>query len=647
MVNGFRPAFAVFLCSIALAYALVGSPAQTPAESQQNTVLQHFRDGQADLQSGHLSEAVEEFKKVLQLEPGLVQAQVNLGLAYHALGNYSLAVSEFSKALKLKPNLLPANLFLGVSYLKLGFPQKAIIPLNRALHIDPSNRVGRQALAMAELSVGHYGKAASQFRRLAAANPDQADKWFGLGQDYLRLSKLLTADLSEQFAHSVWSYRFAGDILGERHLWNDAVAAYRKALDVGPVPEGLHADLGMAYLEAHKTEEAASEFRAELERNSSDPSALLGMAEIELLRGNISASLRMIEVIWKSDPDVLVQEAAEYPPVNIPHFPAREILAELNSLPDQPAQEFLRVAAFRMEADKERARQAEIRFEKSATAMISSLRERRATRSDCDRHQTRLCAKFLASQKDLQLSDILRLGRSYLALGETEAASNAFAEALQRNRKNPEALYWLNRSYLLLSEDCFNHLTALYPNSWRTHELEAEAFHLKQADQDAVKEFQVAERLNPTNAGIHESLGEIFLNQRKFGEAKTELETALRLAPASARGLYLLGRFYVVQREPAKGIPYLESALRQDPTLLEARPVLGMAYLKVGKPSLAIPQLERSAKIDRYGDLHYQLYEAYRQEGRTRLAAQALSRSQELRRQSAAEDQAKLRSAEQ
>ncbi len=80
-----------------------------------------------------------------------------------------------------------------------------------------------------------------------------------------------------------------------------------------------------------------------------------------------------------------------------------------------------------------------------------------------------------------------------------------------------------------------------------------------------------------------------------------------------------------------------------DPSLLEARPVLGKAYLKVGKPDLAVAQLVRSTRIDRYGDLHYLLYQAYRGEGKTELAARALARSEELRRKSATDDQAKIR----
>src|SRR5579864_1479635 len=79
---------------------------------------QHFRAGQEQMQAGRFRDAVEEFKLVLQLRPDLVEPRINLGLAYHALGDYSLAASELARVVRQQPESLPANLFLGLCYLK-------------------------------------------------------------------------------------------------------------------------------------------------------------------------------------------------------------------------------------------------------------------------------------------------------------------------------------------------------------------------------------------------------------------------------------------------------------------------------------------------------------------------------------------------
>ncbi len=74
-------------------------------QSSEQEVEISFRAGQAALRQGDFARATEEFKKVLTLEPNLLEAQVNLGLAYQGLLQYDLAVrlSGEGSARKAKP----------------------------------------------------------------------------------------------------------------------------------------------------------------------------------------------------------------------------------------------------------------------------------------------------------------------------------------------------------------------------------------------------------------------------------------------------------------------------------------------------------------------------------------------------------------
>jgi predicted Zn-dependent protease len=629
------------IVAFCLAASLRATPA--PASDDNQKVIEVFRAAQQDMQAGRIESAIQGFKKVLQLEPGLVEARANLGLAYNAAGYYEQAATELSAAAKQRPDLLPASLFLGISYLKLGSPEKAIAPLNHALALDASNQDARSALASAELSEENYGKASEQFRWLFAAQSDKADAWYKLGHNYLQMVKRLTTTLSVRFPDSAWSRRLAGDILVERRAWNEAAFAYGKAIQAQAAQPGLHADLGKALLRAGKTAEAESEFNNELSRDPYESQALLGTAQVQLLEGNAQSALEAVSKVWQTSPEILAQ-VSDFPSIAPSTDAARQIAAALEKGSSNPPREFLLSALLRILGDSAASDEARANFEKSAQAPVRSTPERDLlSRSACERHQERACAELLALQKPITSSDLLRLGQALFVLNRHEAASNAFATAVSQNKESAQALYWLDRAYLRLADECFDQLTAAYPDSWRAHELKGESFSIRQADQEAIAEFRVAARMHPADAEIHEMLGEDLLRQKRPAEAKPELETALQLNPSAPRSLYLLGELYVDEREPAKGIPYLESALRYDPSLLEARPVLGRAYLKAGKPELAAPQLEQASRADRYGDLHYLLYEAYRDEGKQQLAAAALARSQELRRKSAADDQAKIR----
>jgi len=72
----------------------------------------------------------------------------------------------------------------------------------------------------------------------------------------------------------------------------------------------------------------------------------------------------------------------------------------------------------------------------------------------------------------------------------------------------------------------------------------------------------------------------------------------------------------------------------------EASGLLGTAYVRMGKFAEAIPSLQKAAPLDHFGNVHYQLYLAYRKQGQAELAQKALARSQDLRRSSLERDQA-------
>jgi Flp pilus assembly protein TadD len=101
-----------------------------------------------------------------------------------------------------------------------------------------------------------------------------------------------------------------------------------------------------------------------------------------------------------------------------------------------------------------------------------------------------------------------------------------------------------------------------------------------------------------------------------------------------------LGRLYVQQRDNEKAVPYLQKALRLQPDFPEAGSLLGTAYVRLGRFAEAIPNLQTAAHSDHYGNVHYQLYVAYKKLGKTELAQKALAESQELRRSSLERDQA-------
>src|SRR6266478_739132 len=310
----------VALCLIAPSFGTC----QTPEEQLELS----FRAGQAALKQGEFVRAAEEFKKALALDPNLVEAEVNLGLAYQSLSEYDLAVRHLTKALRERPNLLGPAVIVGMDYLKLGSPEKAIPFLQRALTLDPSNRETHQALASSYLGQENFRSAAEEFRQIALLDSDKSEALFKLGHEYLDLAARLAYRGAHMYRESAWGHRFLGDLLFQRSRWEDAVKEYQKALTAEPRQPGLHTSPGQAYLHAGKLEEAEAEFHLELQLDSGNELAWLGLASLDLAKGQATAALESLGKVWEISPEFLAVQRGS-PSIELTPASAKDSIARL------------------------------------------------------------------------------------------------------------------------------------------------------------------------------------------------------------------------------------------------------------------------------------------------------------------------------
>jgi tetratricopeptide (TPR) repeat protein len=238
--------------------------------------------------------------------------------------------------------------------------------------------------------------------------------------------------------------------------------------------------------------------------------------------------------------------------------------------------------------------------------------------------------------------DDLAQGKELFLEGRYEEAADRFAASSKFLNGDPQAIYFLARSYQMLAGECFRAEEQAAPDSWHTHAMRAEAYHLRNDDSQAINEYQTAARLKPEAAEIYEGLGDLYIQNNQPEQARAALEKALSLEPTRARALYLLGELYVNGKDEEKAIPYLQKALRYDANLTEAHAYLGRVYLHEGRPAAAAAEVQKALPLDIHGDLHYLLYRAYSDLGKTELAQAALKQSTEMRKGSLERDRDKL-----
>jgi len=613
-------------------------------QTSEDALERSFHAGQQALQQGQFASAAEEFKKVLALDPTLVEAEVNLGLAYQGLLEYDLATRHLTKALHERPTLLGPTVIVGMDYLKLGSPEKAIPFLQRALKLDPGNRDAHEALASSYLAKEDFGMAAEQFRQIALLNSDKSEAWFKLGHQYLDLAARLAYRGAHLYRESAWGHRFLGDLLFQRDRWQEAIDEYKKALSGDPQQPGLHTSIGYAYLRAKKFEEAGAEFHRELELDSKNELAWLGLANLQLAGANGAAALESLGKAWEISPEFLAVQR-DFPSIELSRESAKAALSTVQNAPEGPARHLLLAGLFSSINENARANNEWKSFQSDFSAWQQTSNAPAVTKSGqdpCKARRYSRCITSLQARKSLVDADRLRLGKAYFTIQQYQPAADALTQVHGTPNENAEASYWLERTYQEQGAEAYAQLEESFPDSWRTHQLRAESAALRGSLPDALREFHAALALRPNEPDLHEALGELYLDNIDYDAAATELQQALALDGSRTHTLYLLGRVYVEKKDNEKALPYLERAVRMQPDLAEANSLLGTAYLRLGQYANAISRLEKAAPTDHYGNVHYQLAVAYRKLGQPERAQKEMTLSQDLRRSYLERDQAMI-----
>src|SRR4051812_38909028 len=106
----------IFIIFILILSAIITpASAQTAAVSLIDETTALYNQGTSLYERHKYREAIEAFKKYIQLKPDSAPAYNNLGVAYSDSGAFSQAVVNFKEAVRLEPNYAAAHRNLGAA----------------------------------------------------------------------------------------------------------------------------------------------------------------------------------------------------------------------------------------------------------------------------------------------------------------------------------------------------------------------------------------------------------------------------------------------------------------------------------------------------------------------------------------------------
>jgi len=126
-------------------------------------------------ENDRVDEAIEQFKKVIEINPRYAIAHNNLGIAYTKKGMLDKAVYEYEQALAINPRHERAHYNLGVVYFKQGDFDRAIDKYKSTLKINPNHAKAYCNLGNAYNKKGLWENAITEYKNALAINPRYAE----------------------------------------------------------------------------------------------------------------------------------------------------------------------------------------------------------------------------------------------------------------------------------------------------------------------------------------------------------------------------------------------------------------------------------------------------------------------------------------
>ncbi len=207
----------------------------------------HFNLALTFSMAGKAAEAIPEYKIVLELKPGLYEAQLNLGILLVSAKRSAEAIPLLEAAVAQKPAVFRPQFYLGQALIQANDP-RAATAFQAAIAADPKSAAAEFGLAQSLVKQSKLPEAAPHYQRAAELDPAYKDSILELGSLFEQAGKRAEAiAIYEQFkANSAVAGRL-GILLFEAGRAADSVPYLESAVAKSPTA-AYRLTLAQAYL---------------------------------------------------------------------------------------------------------------------------------------------------------------------------------------------------------------------------------------------------------------------------------------------------------------------------------------------------------------------------------------------------------------
>ena len=522
----------------------------------------HIIIGRAYRQSGLLSEAAEEFKKAIALDPHFPRSHHYLGITYledEGQSKIGEALEEFKIEVAANPDEFFANYYLGVVYIFQRKWDLAATFLQKASSIEPNNPDPYFQLGQAYQELNQHEQAVDVLKKSIALNPELAHNKNQVTKAHARLAQsLLKLGQTEAGQKEL---QIASDLKAQAFKLEQQTVASRPGTTT---PGGLPAR----------------------DTNLSEP----GFGQQSLERDE-----KTIQELNKG--------AAYY----------EKVLATVHNnvgLLRAERQDYLVAAQQFAMAVKWNPKQEGLDYNLGLAYYKSGLFEEAIAplENELKTHPENLQATVL-------------LGMSYFVSEKYARASELLGTMVDSTTGDIDTYYALASSLIKqgktdVAERVIGQMKTV-SDSPQLHLLLGERYFFRGDRARTLAELGEAAVLNSSAPRVHYYAGLLYLKLARVDEAIREFDQELAINPNDLKTKYHLADTLLANRNLDRGIKLMREIIQARPEQAEAHYKLGQALLQRGDVSGAIENLESAAKLDpEKPDVHYQLGQAYISAGR-------------------------------
>ena len=208
---------------------------------------------------GHHAEALKDYRRAAELEPGSHQPQLNLGRLLRDAGKLERALLAFGRAKQHAPSNADAWVGSGLCRAQRGDIAGARADFEHAHALGTAGAAPLLALADLDSTTGQLARAHTRYRAATALEADNAVAWLKLGNNLVRLGQP-----------------------------TEAAAAFRSAIDLDSRLAAAHNGLGAALMRLDQPSAAADALQRAAELDRDDPNPLLNLAQLHRRSGNLA-----------------------------------------------------------------------------------------------------------------------------------------------------------------------------------------------------------------------------------------------------------------------------------------------------------------------------------------------------------------------